>query len=196
MPKKTLLTVLLILILTGPITATGIYIGKKLRQHREESSIPPSAEPEEITPETTPTEPRKVDTSDWKIYRNEKYGFEMKYPKSWSVLEVNDLHVSFQSSLERAPELHLSIIPNSKRIAIGACLEEKFDYSPKALSTLKPMDVDNLVAYYIEEPGFEGWYRSIFIPKDEVILQLTFRPIVKLESINAFVRSFVSLRGE
>ena len=27
----------------------------------------------------------KLDTSDWKVYRNEEYGFEVKYPKDWVI---------------------------------------------------------------------------------------------------------------
>lgn len=80
MPKKTLLIVLLILILTGGIATTSLYIGKKLAQPQEESFTPPSIEPEEITLEITPTEPSGIDISDWKTYRNDKYRFEMKYP--------------------------------------------------------------------------------------------------------------------
>ncbi len=31
----------------------------------------------------------KIDTSNWKTYRNEELGFEVKYPKSWSVQQNN-----------------------------------------------------------------------------------------------------------
>ncbi len=33
----------------------------------------------------SPTDLISVDTSDWQTYRNEKYGFELKYPKDWEI---------------------------------------------------------------------------------------------------------------
>ncbi len=29
------------------------------------------------------------ETADWKVYRNEEYGFEMKYPKDWKIINVD-----------------------------------------------------------------------------------------------------------
>jgi hypothetical protein len=39
----------------------------------------------QVEPETS------VDTSDWKTYRNEEYGFEMKYPKEYAYFVPNEI---------------------------------------------------------------------------------------------------------
>lgn len=35
------------------------------------------------------TDDKRADTSDWKTYRNEKYGFEVKYPIDWKVADTS-----------------------------------------------------------------------------------------------------------
>lgn len=37
----------------------------------------------------------QIDTSNWKIYRNEKYGLELRYPSSWSIYTQKNNYVSW-----------------------------------------------------------------------------------------------------
>ena len=39
------------------------------------------------TPDNKPPTTNDSDTSDWKTYRNEEYGFEVRYPSEWKVEE-------------------------------------------------------------------------------------------------------------
>ena len=58
-------------------------------------SPPPSA-PTPTQPQATSTR-SQIDTSDWKTYRNEKYGFEVKYPGDWKVVDSGALPIGFCS---------------------------------------------------------------------------------------------------
>ena len=45
-------------------------------------------------------ETSKLDTTGWKTYRNEKYGFEVKYPNDWATFEQTDKGFDVSSSSE------------------------------------------------------------------------------------------------
>ncbi len=43
----------------------------------------PVTEPSPVVEGSVVTGDEPIDTSDWQTYRNEEYGFELKYPKGW-----------------------------------------------------------------------------------------------------------------
>lgn len=49
------------------------------------------------------------EASDWNIYKNEEYGFEMKYPKWWNVYELNKRILFKDTPLEDIPSEWLNI---------------------------------------------------------------------------------------
>lgn len=147
MPKKSLLTILLIIILTGGIAAASVYIGKQLTQ--------PKRGKEEITPEH-PLEPQKtvsettspeIDISDWNTYRNDEYGFEVKYPRDWIVVKRLKDYVGFSpvKSKEWYSEegaISINILPNPKKYTL-----QKFYrfYSLDQNQQLRELDVRKIV---------------------------------------------------
>jgi len=108
------------------------------------------------TPITNTTSLPKVDTSNWKAYKNDQYGFEFKYPDNWKVEDIgNGLTIS-PSTIQCADcSVNLTIwnleklnqkTPTSLNDFLG--FDEK-SKSPNTLIKAEQIKVDNMDAYHI-----------------------------------------------
>lgn len=80
MPHRNLLIISLIAL----ALLTGFLVWK--RSHLP-TPKPVPVVTEESQNQANPNPDEPIDTSDWKIYRNEEYGFEFKYPKEYVVFD-------------------------------------------------------------------------------------------------------------
>lgn len=71
----------------------------------------------------------EIDTSDWKVYRNEEYGFEIDYPKNSMLREsVEDGYILFTNPGYGA--YGISIIENPKKISLKEWLNTSPAFDP------------------------------------------------------------------
>ena len=83
MPRNILIIFLLILALFA-LGVTTFYLTLKEKGERMEKEERVETLPEEPVVESQePTTAEAIDTSDWKVYRDEELGIAFKYPKEW-----------------------------------------------------------------------------------------------------------------
>ena len=64
-----------------------------------------------------------IDTSNWKAYRNEKYGFEFKYPEGWEIVDLDNTGVGLlppwkKQNIEYNGDTRIFIRENVKHLSM------------------------------------------------------------------------------
>jgi len=149
-----------------------IVIGETFYLVREEEKISEIKFPEKVV---------KDETLNWKTYRNEEYGFEIKYPTNWSVKkeglgsvvsefvtkQIEPLaQIKFVSSEDPAKTVSIIISNNSKGYSLEAWIRIYQETSPVGPSFLGQVDEFTID----ENKGIKGWFGCCMTYKQTVFL--------------------------
>ena len=100
MPKKTLLISIIFLLVAASVAGWFVYRAKVERESTSSVSNVSKDNTVATSEPRTPADisvPSDIDTSDWKVYRNEEYGFEVKYPENlFDFREISDFDSATQ----------------------------------------------------------------------------------------------------
>ena len=126
---------------------------------------------EEITSLSQLPEIGKIqpETANWKTYRNENFGVELKYPENWVVLKEDKTLITFRNI--NKPSQEISILkssgppPETMRYKL---IETKFVY-------IKEIELNRELFQGKLEDNKDDYYVRVFIPEKEIFYQSDFK---------------------
>jgi hypothetical protein len=129
---------------------------------KQEQAAEPLVQPISKDKVSRTASPEKVNTADWKLYQNKKYGYEMKYPADWEISTLNNVPAddfsapsfysskSYENGSKSHPELmigNIHKIESRETIETNLPLGAGSDY---ILIDKKPMEIGGRDAMFVE----------------------------------------------
>jgi hypothetical protein len=127
-------------------------------------------------PSPTPSEQSAGDTSGWQTYRNDEFGFEVKYPDSYQVVKLSDKSIEgFNIDDSTGGFFFINTYDNSRGLSLSEWAKD--DQTTRDLSTWEQISLNSMEG--LKSPTLENIERGldydILISKDNKIYEISFR---------------------
>jgi hypothetical protein len=162
---------------------------KTSEQEIKETQIKTEKEIKETQIKTEKEAP-KDETADWKVYRNEEFGFEIKYPPKWEYNKVEENYIGFYDpekiKIPETPyELIIKIFHKEKGIPLDRWVQEEPEMKMAIKNELEIgegkvpegsfRNINNLSFYLIETHDFMvgGAIANAYVEKNGLVIKLS-----------------------
>lgn len=214
--KTPISRLILIIVLTVVLFAFGIYVGFYMGMNSvkeelvvaEVQTMPIAATSTTSTPTNSP-----IDTSDWKTYTNNEYGFSFKYPSNWenfpeekissvglvsslaspeTIKATNDNSGMFRNDIEiyYFPTI-LDEINNKTSKWNANTIDELIQKSNGLYKKVSEIKIDGNKAYNVTKSGY-AYTNCLFIEKDGQLYEIALNNINDFDSINNELENIVN----
>lgn len=174
--------IVLTIIVTATVFTAIVYVATQ-GCSKEKAPLLITQHPEE-NKERESQNIESLDVTDWKTYRNEKYGFEFKFPNDWARKDHENNITSFQPSEQfkedrQQPKIIITTRPNPEKSSIEAF------YDGKNERNLFSHSEDNYTSGKIAgQPYYKFEPIRSFVPEVIVVIQLN-RAFIELTDFGA-----------
>ena len=144
--------ILIVILITAAVGIGGYILGANQNQvvQNQPQPVPPTSQP--FPTLTTATSPApNGDRANWKTYRNEEFGFEIKYPADWKFKTTEGTRINEYEDKFNLPRVYVggSLCYSSPEIS-DLILWADSDDIPRKSFRISVLDIRNKEDFYVQ----------------------------------------------
>lgn len=120
--------------------------------------------------ETAGSSSEFLTTESWNIYRNEEYGFEIRYPKDWTVENQGTYLLFYNPEEQNIYPVQISFLENPKQLSVKEWVEDKISlHVISSIGLISEKNINGTMVIRLTESGrvrlpqgdlTEGWFEK------------------------------------